>query len=336
MVALNAGCSRRPSLAAASSMIAPTPRCSRRPLPSPPTPTGRSRPRWSRAVPPAASSRASRSGTWRSAGPAPPPAGRSGSARRRAGGRGSPSPPAAPQERTATTDAAARSSRPAARSASSSTRNRVPTCGPWRSTPPTAPAGRPPGARCRPTRRRACVTAPATATAPAGRPTSRCGSGPTAPSCSRPRSSRWDGGLHRAPHRHRQRRAQGAATVRAIYVAHTVAQGFGDIGYHLLVDQQGGGYEGRWSGADPMAGDRAARRPPADRATPPTCGFAAGAVRHRDNAERAPRAVGLQLLRERRGRAARRPHVHPAHAGRPRDSRRPARRALRAHPRQPA
>ena len=39
-----------------------------------------------------------------------------------------------------------------------------------------------------------------------------------------------------------------AATVRAIYVAHTVAQGFGDIGYHLLVDQQGGVYEGRWSG----------------------------------------------------------------------------------------
>ena len=32
-----------------------------------------------------------------------------------------------------------------------------------------------------------------------------------------------------------------AATVRAIYVAgYTVAQNFGDIGYHLLVDQQGG------------------------------------------------------------------------------------------------
>jgi hypothetical protein len=43
-----------------------------------------------------------------------------------------------------------------------------------------------------------------------------------------------------------------AATVRAIYVAHTVAQNFGDIGYHLLVDQQGGIYEGRWSGADPV------------------------------------------------------------------------------------
>ena len=43
-----------------------------------------------------------------------------------------------------------------------------------------------------------------------------------------------------------------AATVRAIYVAHTVAQNFGDIGYHLLVDQQGGVYEGRWSGADPV------------------------------------------------------------------------------------
>jgi hypothetical protein len=84
-----------------------------------------------------------------------------------------------------------------------------------------------------------------------------------------------------------------AATVRAIYVAHTVAQGFGDIGYHLLVDQQGGVYEGRWSGADPIPvfGPRGGR--------PLMCnaahvgGFNAGAVRHRDNAERAPRAVGL-------------------------------------------
>jgi N-acetylmuramoyl-L-alanine amidase len=52
-----------------------------------------------------------------------------------------------------------------------------------------------------------------------------------------------------------------AATVRAIYVAHTLAEGFGDIGYHLLVDQQGGLYEGRWSGADaiPVFGRRGGR-----------------------------------------------------------------------------
>ena len=52
-----------------------------------------------------------------------------------------------------------------------------------------------------------------------------------------------------------------AATVRAIYVAHTVAQGFGDIGYHLLVDQQGGVYEGRGRGRpDPVSGRAADAR----------------------------------------------------------------------------
>ena len=74
-----------------------------------------------------------------------------------------------------------------------------------------------------------------------------------------------------------------AATVRAIYVAHTVAQNFGDIGYHLLVDQQGGVYEGRWSGPDPVPvfGPRGGR--------PLMCnaahvgGFTTGAVRRRDN-----------------------------------------------------
>ena len=83
-----------------------------------------------------------------------------------------------------------------------------------------------------------------------------------------------------------------AATVRAIYVAHTVAQNFGDIGYHLLVDQQGGVYEGRWSGPDPVPvfSPRGGR--------PLMCngahvgGFTTGAVRRRDNAGMAPLWVG--------------------------------------------
>lgn len=41
-----------------------------------------------------------------------------------------------------------------------------------------------------------------------------------------------------------------AATVRAIYHDHTVVREFGDIGYHLLIDEHGVVYEGRWSGAD--------------------------------------------------------------------------------------
>ncbi|MFQ5967795.1 MAG: FG-GAP-like repeat-containing protein [Acidimicrobiia bacterium] len=39
-----------------------------------------------------------------------------------------------------------------------------------------------------------------------------------------------------------------AATVRAIYEFHTVDRGWGDIGYHMLIDEQGRVYEGRWSG----------------------------------------------------------------------------------------
>ncbi|HUF95753.1 MAG TPA: Ig-like domain-containing protein [Acidimicrobiia bacterium] len=39
-----------------------------------------------------------------------------------------------------------------------------------------------------------------------------------------------------------------AATVRAIYEYHAVDQGWGDIGYHMLIDEQGRVYEGRWSG----------------------------------------------------------------------------------------
>ena len=44
--------------------------------------------------------------------------------------------------------------------------------------------------------------------------------------------------------------ADPAATVRAIYRYHAVDRGFGDIGYHLLVDEAGRVYEGRWSGTD--------------------------------------------------------------------------------------
>ncbi|GAA1563061.1 hypothetical protein GCM10009789_15230 [Kribbella sancticallisti] len=43
-----------------------------------------------------------------------------------------------------------------------------------------------------------------------------------------------------------------AATVRAIYFFHAVSEDFGDIGYHLLIDQQGTVYEGRYSGPDPI------------------------------------------------------------------------------------
>jgi hypothetical protein len=41
-----------------------------------------------------------------------------------------------------------------------------------------------------------------------------------------------------------------AATVRAIYFFHTVTLEFGDVGYHLLIDEAGRVYEGRWSGPD--------------------------------------------------------------------------------------
>ena len=41
-----------------------------------------------------------------------------------------------------------------------------------------------------------------------------------------------------------------AATVRAVYRYHAVDRGFGDIGYHLLVDEGGRVYEGRYSGVD--------------------------------------------------------------------------------------
>ncbi len=43
-----------------------------------------------------------------------------------------------------------------------------------------------------------------------------------------------------------------AATVRAIYFFHCITSDFGDIGYHLLIDQAGTVYEGRYSGPDPV------------------------------------------------------------------------------------
>jgi hypothetical protein len=45
--------------------------------------------------------------------------------------------------------------------------------------------------------------------------------------------------------------ADPAATVRAIYKIQAIDKDWGDIGYQLLIDQQGRVYEGRYSGPDP-------------------------------------------------------------------------------------
>jgi hypothetical protein len=47
-----------------------------------------------------------------------------------------------------------------------------------------------------------------------------------------------------------------AATIRAIYQYHAVELGWGDIGYHFLIDKAGVLYEGRWSGVDGLPGHR--------------------------------------------------------------------------------
>lgn len=55
-----------------------------------------------------------------------------------------------------------------------------------------------------------------------------------------------------------------AATIRSIYYYHTVTQGWGDIGYHFLIDEAGRIYKGRYSGpagtrtADTVSGENAA------------------------------------------------------------------------------
>jgi N-acetylmuramoyl-L-alanine amidase len=41
-----------------------------------------------------------------------------------------------------------------------------------------------------------------------------------------------------------------AATIRAIYYFQAITRGWGDIGYHLMIDEAGRVYEARWSGTD--------------------------------------------------------------------------------------
>ena len=52
-----------------------------------------------------------------------------------------------------------------------------------------------------------------------------------------------------------------AATVRAIYFFQCITEDFGDIGYHLLIDQAGTVYEGRYSGPDRCRSSGRAGRP---------------------------------------------------------------------------
>ena len=93
--------------------------------------------------------------------------------------------------------------------------------------------------------------------------------------------------------------ADPAATVRAIYFDMAVTQDFGDIGYHLLIDQQGTVYEGRYSGNDsvPVFGPRRVGPRPSMVNAAHVGGFNAG---------------------QRRRRPARRSDQHAAHRGGPR------------------
>jgi hypothetical protein len=74
--------------------------------------------------------------------------------------------------------------------------------------------------------------------------------------------------------------ADPAALVRAIYRYHAVDLGFGDIGYHMLVDENGCIYEGRHSGTDglPVYGTPAADGTPQAVNAGHVAGFNAGNV----------------------------------------------------------
>ena len=45
-----------------------------------------------------------------------------------------------------------------------------------------------------------------------------------------------------------------AARLRTIYHNQAVGEGYGDLGYHFVIDAAGTVYEGRWSGDDPLPG----------------------------------------------------------------------------------
>src|SRR5690349_21505554 len=51
------------------------------------------------------------------------------------------------------------------------------------------------------------------------------------------------------------------AAVRDIYYNHAVTSGYGDIGYHLLIDWNGVAYEGRYSGPDSVPAANPTRLP---------------------------------------------------------------------------
>jgi hypothetical protein len=71
-----------------------------------------------------------------------------------------------------------------------------------------------------------------------------------------------------------------ASTVRGIYYDHTVTREFGDLGYHLLIDEAGALYEGRWSGDDqvPVFGGASTHKAPLMANAAHVGGFNAGNV----------------------------------------------------------